>query len=236
VICLLAFSGKSGCSQTSPFQNQSVTRCGLRRLLSSRPGFSPERFYTQRTWRRVIHTHLKPIATWLANLCQLSPPIASNGAREAPAGQLSLFEEHKHESLECLFFHVANSLVDLGLPLAYLYRSARPLRTVSISKRTITPDEALIQTRRERAIYTSVRRYLERTYLPGHHQCVRIAWNDLTVSSISGSRFVAWHPEVCPTAQAFVRWQREYPWEDLKNPFYQRYSRRVHLVKLRTRI
>ena len=69
-----------------------------------------------------------------------------------------------------------------------------------------------------------------RTYLPGHHQCVRIAWNDLTVSSISGSRFVAWHPEVCPTAQAFVRWQREYPWEDLKNPFYQRYSRRVHLV------
>jgi len=59
---------------------------------------------------------------------------------------------------------------------------------------------------------------------------VRIAWNDLTVSSISGSRFVAWHPEVCPTAQAFVRWQREYPWEDLKNPFYQRYSRRVHLV------
>jgi hypothetical protein len=35
-----------------------------------------------------------------------------------------------------------------------------------------------------------------------------------------GAREVAWDQAVCPIAQAFVRWQRAYPWGELKKPVF----------------
>jgi hypothetical protein len=199
--------------------------------------FDPARFYIEQVARRTIGLRLKPIAAWLEDLRRLKPPVENNGDRAAPLGQLRLFPEHQELSTECLFFRVATALVELRLPPACVDSSPLLIRAVSISTRTAVRNDPAncadvsTRTRQERVIYNSVRRYLERTYLTGHRKCLRHATNDLRVDTTCQLRGVSCHQEICPNAQAFLRWLLTYPWDELHNPFRQhRAARPWHTV------
>ena len=186
--------------------------------------FSPKRFAIPEGRRNVIRTCFEPVVRWLAELRCMIPPTACNGVRDRPMGQLSLFKEHRHESIETHLFQVADSLVALPLPQEYRVAPSLPLRTVDIATRselpmrTMSPRDIAKQIRSERAVFRSIKRYMRRKYLKGHERCVNFARFDLPTRFFQGAEEVTWHQAVCPIAQAFVRWERAYPWGELKKP------------------